>query len=82
MKERKERMERERERKGRKEERERRKERKEDGSKEGRREKGGGRERREREVPIINVKLYISKKKVKHLYMSQLTSASGNEVKD
>lgn len=36
----------------------------------------------EREIPIINVKLYLSKEKVKYLCMSQLTDAPGNEAKN
>ena len=41
----------------------------------------GGREE-ERETPIINVKLYLSKDKVKHSCTSQLTGAAGDEAKD
>ena len=36
----------------------------------------------EREIPIINVKLYLSMEKVKYLCMSQLTDAPGNEAKN
>ena len=36
----------------------------------------------EREIPIINVKLYLSMEKVKYLGMSQLTDAPGNEAKN
>lgn len=46
------------------------------------REKERERREEERETPVIDVKLYLSKEKVKHLCTSQLTGAPGNEAKD
>lgn len=70
------------EKKGRKEEKTERKKEGREGEIERERDREEGVREEEREIPIINVKLYLSKEKVKHLCMSQLTGAPGNEAKD